>query len=197
LPVLDQIPEHERHLVRQMLEGSVNTFMARGVGRYFDAAGAIGLARAVSSFEGQVALEWNLAADPDDTASYPWDTGATGALLSVDLRSTFRAIVGDVGRAVPAAAISARFHNTLADLTAAVVRRLLHRLGPMPVVLSGGCFQNARLTESIVANLGSAVQVVRHELVPPGDGGLSLGQAAVASATVDAGGAFTSEGLCA
>jgi hydrogenase maturation protein HypF len=73
----------------------------------------------------------------------------------------------------------------------------LCRLGRMPVVLTGGCFQNARLTESIVQQLGSAVQVVLHHSVPPGDGGLALGQAVVANAIVKAGGPFPSEEPCA
>ncbi|MDO8836827.1 MAG: carbamoyltransferase HypF [Vicinamibacterales bacterium] len=196
-PVFSQIADADLIVVRRLLETGFNTTRARGIGRYFDAAGALGLGRPVSRYEGQVALDWNLVASPAETSGYPHAIAEDGDCLVVDFRPAFRALVRDVTRGTPAPLVSARFHNTLADATTIVVRRLRTRLGRLPVVLSGGCFQNARLTETIVAMLGSAVQVVLHQSVPPGDGGLALGQAAVACAVASAGGPSTSEGLCA
>jgi hydrogenase maturation protein HypF len=63
-----------------------------------------------------------------------------------------------------------------------LVRAAAHGAGRLPVVLSGGCFQNARLAESIARGLRPDFQVHLHERVPPGDGGIALGQAAVAAA---------------
>jgi hydrogenase maturation protein HypF len=78
-----------------------------------------------------------------------------------------------------------------------MVTDVLARVGPLPVVLSGGVFQNARLTESLLRGLGPSVTVVTHGNVPPGDGGIALGQAVIANAVVLAGSQAVSEGLCA
>jgi len=77
--------------------------------------------------------------------------------------------------------LAARFHATLGAATAAMVHALLERVGPRPVVLSGGCFANARLTHEVLRRLdGLDVHLPRQ--TPPGDGGLALGQAVVAAA---------------
>jgi hydrogenase maturation protein HypF len=85
------------------------------------------------------------------------------------------------GRA--AGTVSARFHAALAAAGAALVRDAAGRTGKLPVVLTGGCFQNARLAEGILAALGSDFRVYLHGRVPPGDGGIALGQAFVADAS--------------
>jgi hydrogenase maturation protein HypF len=197
LPLFRHVPPAEIMVVRQMIAGRINTTAAHGVGRYFDAVGALVLGRAESRYEGQVALEWNLVADPADDAQYGYAVTRRGALFEVDFRPAIRAIVSDTLAGRSPAAISARFHNTLAAATADLVRTGLERHGRLPVVLSGGCFQNARLAEGVVRELGPNVHVVLHESVPPGDGGLALGQAVIANAVVQSGSQIVSEGLCA
>lgn len=78
--------------------------------------------------------------------------------------------------------ISARFHNTLADVTAVVARAAAIAAGDVPIVLTGGCFQNARLAESVIGALRGANRVFMNRSIPPGDGGLALGQALIADA---------------
>jgi hydrogenase maturation protein HypF len=78
--------------------------------------------------------------------------------------------------------ISGRFHNTLARATAALVRAAASEVGRRPVVLTGGVFQNALLAERVLAELTPEFEVRMHAQVPPGDGGLALGQALVADA---------------
>jgi hydrogenase maturation protein HypF len=92
--------------------------------------------------------------------------------------------VADIIAGRAASSISGAFHNTLAHATAAMVRAVLADRGPMPVVLTGGCFQNARLAEGVLAELGPQVDVRLHRQVPPGDGGIALGQALVADAVL-------------
>jgi hydrogenase maturation protein HypF len=191
------VPPRDLTVVRQMLDRGVNTVQARGVGRYFDAVGALGLGRTESRYEGQVAMEWNFLADPAEDGAYAFDVGAAGGLAEIDLRPSVRALAGDLMRGRSAATVSARFHNTLAAATVHLVRDALGRAGPLPVVLSGGVFQNARLAESVVTGLGPSVQVVMHASVPPGDGGVALGQAVIANGVVLAGSCVVSEGLCA
>jgi hydrogenase maturation protein HypF len=78
--------------------------------------------------------------------------------------------------------VSARFHNTLAAATGDVVRAIAREFGRMPIALSGGCFQNARLAESIVSDLAPCCRTYTHSKVPMGDGGIALGQAVIADA---------------
>jgi hydrogenase maturation protein HypF len=92
-----------------------------------------------------------------------------------------RAVALELAAEVPAPIVSARFHETLIAATAAAVRRALRAAGARPVVLTGGCFQNRRLAEGVLARLGGADVHLHHE-VPPGDGGIGLGQALVADA---------------
>jgi hydrogenase maturation protein HypF len=197
LRVFNQVPAADVTVVRQMMAGKVNTIPAHGVGRYFDAIGALVLARSESRYEGQVALEWNLVADPTDDQKYDVVITRRGGLREVDCRPMVKAIVADTIAGRSPAAISARFHNTIAAATADLVRAAITQHGWLPVVLSGGCFQNARLAESVVRELGPNVHVVLHQNVPPGDGGLALGQAVVANAVVQSGSQIVSEGLCA
>jgi hydrogenase maturation protein HypF len=77
--------------------------------------------------------------------------------------------------------VSARFHNTLAAATADLVRGVARTHGRLPVALTGGCFQNARLAEGVQRLLARDFVVLMHERVPPGDGGIALGQAAIAA----------------
>jgi hydrogenase maturation protein HypF len=98
-----------------------------------------------------------------------------------------RGVVRDVIGGVAASTISARFHNTLAAATVGAVQAVADSRGAMPVVLTGGCFQNARLAESVEAALAPRFTVYLHREVPPGDGGLSLGQAVAAAAMVRCG----------
>jgi hydrogenase maturation protein HypF len=100
----------------------------------------------------------------------------------LDLRPLWRARVADVLADVAAGEISARFHASLCAGGAALVRRAARRDGRLPVVLTGGCFQNARLAEGVARELSGEFEVYQHGEVPPGDGGIALGQAVVADA---------------
>ncbi|MCX6552532.1 MAG: carbamoyltransferase HypF, partial [Acidobacteria bacterium] len=197
LPVFADIARRDLTTVQQMLDQRINTPMAHGVGRYFDAIGAIGLARVVARFEGQVAMEWNLIADPMEDGVYEFELGGRPELVEIDLRLAVRALTADLIDGRSPARVSARFHNTLAAATADAVTRVLAGTGRIPVVLTGGVFQNARLAESVPRLLGPHVDVLRHATVPPGDGGIALGQAVIASAVLASGSQVVSEGLCA
>ena len=93
--------------------------------------------------------------------------------------------------------MSARFHNTLAAATVELIGMARRRCGELPVVLTGGVFQNALLVERVLRAAGPGVRVLCHAVVPPGDGGLALGQAAIASAVVQSGRREVEETICA
>ena len=128
-------------------------------------------------------LEW-LASGVAPDGAYPFAlTQPSDGPLVVDTRPLIRAVADEAARGVGAALIARRFHSALVELIAAVCGRLRRATGIGAVVLSGGVFLNALLTAEVSARLrGSNFRVYRHRLVPPNDGGLSLGQLAVAAA---------------
>jgi hydrogenase maturation protein HypF len=178
------VPEREFQAIDALLRRGVEAPLARGVGRYFDAFGALFLGRYSTTFEGQVALEWNQAADPLVADTYPFDIHDDGEIYELDLRRSLRRALRDRAAGESTGTIAAAFHNTLAAATAALVGKVVSREGRFPIVASGGCFQNARLAEGVRAALAPEHEVFLHENVPPGDGGIALGQAVIANAQV-------------
>jgi hydrogenase maturation protein HypF len=186
LRLFDSVPARDVAVVRRMAARGLHSPLAHGAGRYFDALGALGLARPRATYEGQVALEWNLAADETEGGAYPFDLTEEDGLVQADLRPLVRALVEDLVAGFARQRVSARFHEAMADVAAALVRRAAGVHGPMPVVLTGGCFQNARLAEGLRRRLQGDFDVRLHGEVPPGDGGIALGQALVADAVAGA-----------
>ena len=168
--------------VRRVAAAGLNTPRARGIGRWFDAAGVLALGRAHATYEGQIAQELTLLADPSEAGLYPHAVCGASDLPEMDFRPTIRALTLDLLRGAPAPVTAARFHNTVSAAAAVMARAILAGRGELAVVLTGGCFQNARLSESLLAALGRQSPVFLHRRVPPGDGGLALGQALVADA---------------
>ena len=110
--------------------------------------------------------------------------------LVLDARATVRELAADLGKGIPAPIVAARFHNGLADAVASACIEIARRRDVDTVVLSGGTFQNRRLLERTAAALCAAgLEVLTPERLPPGDGGISYGQAAVAAARTAARGA--------
>ena len=145
------------------------------MGRLFDAVAALCGVRAEVSYEGQAAIELEAACDPDEDSSYPCD--------ELDVRAAVRALCDDLdaGRGVPV--VAARFHNTVADATARALLGAALSHDVATVVLSGGVFQNRRLLERTMRSLaGSGLRVLTPERLPPNDGGIAYGQAAIAAA---------------
>jgi hydrogenase maturation protein HypF len=182
--------------VRGLLRRGLRCLPAHGAGRWFDALGALVLDCPTSAHQGDVATRWNAVAEETDAPAYPFDLGASAssaceasAPLEIDLRPMLRAAVADQLSGRTVGHISARFHATLCAATAAALERLRPLTGVRPVVLSGGCFQNALLSEGMLRALGPRWRVYSHERVPAGDGGIALGQALVAAAAARRGAA--------
>ncbi len=174
-PALEAVPEAQRRVVEAMLVGRVNTVDTSSCGRLFDAVSAILGIRLETTYEGQAAVELEALAAPGITNTYPYsiDNG------TIDFRETIRAIVRDES---PREVRSARFHNAVSAAIAEICRIMRERDRLAGVCLSGGTFQNAYLLGHTAQLLrASGFQVFTHSKVPPNDGGLSLGQAAIAS----------------
>jgi hydrogenase maturation protein HypF len=180
-------------IIQKMIEKQINTPLTSSVGRLFDAVAALAGIRDRVSYEGQAAmeLEWLATREPTD-GCYPFEiasfegTKGGDAPLIVDTRPTIRSVVEDVKRGATPARIARRFQTTLVDLIVSVCEQLRRQTAIEAVALSGGVFLNALLTgEALTRLAGEGFRVYRHRLVSPGDGGLSLGQLAIAAATTE------------
>ncbi|MGH8975702.1 MAG: Sua5/YciO/YrdC/YwlC family protein, partial [Acidimicrobiia bacterium] len=156
--------------------------LTSSAGRLFDAmAATLGIRDAVN-YEGQAAIELEQRADPTVLDGYPM-TVAEGATLRLAGADLIRAATADLAAGVPVPTIAARFHNGLAAAVAEACTRLRDEHGLATVALSGGVFQNLLLLGRLVDGLEArGFRVLVHSRVPPNDGGISLGQAAVTGA---------------
>ena len=181
-PLFAGLAPDELARVRTLLASGFPMPLSHGVGRLFDAVGSLLLGRSVAGYEGQVALLCNGIAARGPHAPYPFDVERDGEPWLIDLRPMVRSLVADCLAGEAPTRISARFHETLVAATVTVVSAAVRRHGSLPVVLTGGCFQNPRLAKGVRAALAAHAEVYLHADVPPGDGGLALGQALVADA---------------
>jgi len=187
LPVFGEVRERDLAAVSRMIDRNLNTVLTSSCGRVFDAVASIVGIRQEVTFEGQAAIELEMAARADVDESYPFEISERQPAL-IDLRPVIREIVHDMREAQSREKIASRFHNTIAEVTAEVCRRIRVTDGQNRVCLSGGTFQNLRLLERTVALLRqSGFEVFLHSKVPPNDGGIALGQAAVAAQILTSG----------
>jgi hydrogenase maturation protein HypF len=163
----------------QLIRRGVRTFSTTSVGRLFDSAAALlGFVRE-STFEGQAAM-WleQLAREPSNVDAYPFP--AEGAEL--DFRPLLEAVVRDRCRNRPIVEIARAFQRGFATGVADVIVQLCHSRAVDTVVFSGGVFQNGLLLEDVASLLATyELEIWTNHAVPPNDGGISLGQAALAS----------------
>ncbi|NJL92889.1 MAG: carbamoyltransferase HypF [Anaerolineae bacterium] len=178
LPPLTALTLAEQRLLRQQLAKGINTPLTSSVGRLFDAVSALlGVCQA-TSYEGQAAIDLEAQCDPDETALY---TGLEG-LAGLNPAALLAPVLADWRAGVPIGKIAARFHHSLAEIVAQVSVHLANAHGLSEVALSGGVFQNVRLLEATLRRLEAAgLRVYIHRQVPLNDGGLALGQAALAA----------------
>jgi hydrogenase maturation protein HypF len=165
------VPFERWPVVRESLR--VNAPLSSGMGRLFDAVAALLGLRESVTYEGQAAIELELLAGHVDASPYPWRFGDGASLVA--------AVHDDLHAGRPRVEIAAAFHEAVAAGSAAACAEAA---GADTVVLSGGTFQNLRLaatTRRLLEELG--FRVLTHRLVPPNDGGISYGQAAVAAAS--------------
>ena len=170
-----------RKSVEQLVRSGTNCVPTSSAGRLFDAVASLVRLRDTVTYEGQAAMELEAISEDGNAEPYPFPL-IDGPLLELDPRPMISAVVADVQRGIKPGAIGARFHATLAAGIANVCVLLRQRTQLDTVALSGGCFHNRRLTEASVGLLERAgFEVLLHSRVPPGDGGIALGQAAVAA----------------
>ena len=187
LPFLREIPEQQVALLQTILERRLNSVDTSSVGRLFDAVAALIGIRNEVTFEGQAAIELEMAADASVERAYPFII-SDGEPWKIDMRPMIERVVEDVRNSVTSGEIAAAFHNTVASAIVEVCRRIRARDNLQRVCLSGGTFQNTFLLQRAVAGLrNSGFEIFLHAQVPPNDGGIALGQAVIANARLKSG----------
>jgi len=184
IPATGEIPSvaacdpTELAVVRRQVERGIGCVPTTSMGRLFDAVASLLGIRHRVDYEAQAAIELELLAEQgDDRGSpLPLAVGPDGVIDPVPLLHELVRRIED-GR--DEADVALAFHRAVADAVLESARRASHR--ELPVVLTGGVFQNALLTRFTRATLeGDGFVVLTHRLVPPNDGGLALGQAVIA-----------------
>jgi hydrogenase maturation protein HypF len=191
LPCAQACPEQELPVLRRQLERGLNCLPTSSMGRLFDAVASLAGVCQQAGYEAQAALELEAAAVPHhgDEQAYRFDLRPqpSGA-LAADPAPVLAAAVADLRAGLPRGRIAARFHHAVAELVRRVCGAARERHGLETVALSGGVFANALLSARCAALLrADGFAVLRHRLVPPGDGGLALGQLLVAARAADPG----------
>ena len=186
LPLHDLLAQKPRALLDRMRDSGVQAPLASSCGRLFDAvAAAIGIRFERQAYEGQAGALLEAAVDPDEELDYPFSIPRlpNSGLPYIEPIAMWRALLGDLVVETPVGIMAARFHRGLARTITAMALKVRDENRFDTVVLSGGCFQNRVLFEETTRRLRAAgLTVLSHREVPPNDGGIALGQAAIAAA---------------
>jgi hydrogenase maturation protein HypF len=177
----DGIHRKQIALVDTMLARGINSVETSSCGRLFDAVASLINLRQEVNFEGQAAIELEIIAQTNIEQRYPFLVEEADP-AQVDMRPMIEGIMEDLARSKPAGSIAARFHNTVAAVIVEVCHGIRRHEQLNRVCLSGGTFQNMYLLRRAVEGLRhNGFEVYLHALVPPNDGGISLGQAVIAN----------------
>lgn len=174
-----RIGKEKIQMLQQMMEKKINTPYSSGAGRVFDATAALLGLCYVATFQAEAPMRLEQVADDEYTEHYPISV-ASGV---ISLSGLFEGVMRDMADAIPPSRIAARFHNSWVELIVAKCKQLLRETKTSKVVLSGGCFQNKRLTEQLMLRFEAEhIALYIPERIPCNDGGIAAGQLAVAAA---------------
>lgn len=177
------IPPREVELAARQAARGLNAPLASSMGRLFDAAAAVLGVRRANRFEGDAAMALEALAGRRPGTPLPFPCREHDGLLVLDPAPLLAALAGARRAGTDVADLAADFHSTVADAGAAMAIRVAEAEGLGTVALGGGTFQNARLLAAVAAALEAAgLEVLLPRALPPGDGAISAGQAAVAAA---------------
>ncbi len=179
LPPVVAAPDNELRVIHRQLERNFQCVPTSSMGRLFDAVSSLVGLRQTVSFEAQAAIELEAAADAHVGSAHDYRFAVRGS--QIDPGPVLRDMVADLRAGLGAGAVAAGFHLAVARLIADAAEVVRQRTPIDQVALSGGVFQNVLLCRLARAELQRrGFRVITHRVVPPNDGGLSLGQVAVA-----------------
>ena len=187
LPFADALAAKPLSMVAAMMARGVNAPLSSSAGRLFDAvAAALGICFDAQNFEGQAPMALEALATPHtaQAGGYPIETKRVDGVQRLVWTPLWAALLDDLRKDVARGIIAARFHNGLAAALSGLTQTIAGDTGIDTVALSGGVMHNRLLLETLYTRLVAAdLKVLVQREAPANDGGLALGQAAIAALT--------------
>lgn len=178
LPFLKKIAPEKQHLINQMLEKNLNTPLSSGAGRLFDAVAALTDICCESHYHAEAPMRLESVIRQNCRGKYLYEVEDKVIIF----RKLFHQLIKDIQAGTSQAEIAAKFHNTIIAIILDISRRIKDASGIQKVVLSGGSFQNRYLLENSSSLLGRmGFEVYSQAQLPSNDGGIALGQMAIAA----------------
>ena len=177
-PILTRLKKTQVSVIKQMMDKKINSPVTSSMGRLFDAVSSLIGICDVSSFEGEGAILLEKKAAEGIKDFYEYDILSENVSVSAMIKE----IVFDLSKGVSLEVISAKFHNTVSEIIFNISDKIYQMSGVNKVVVSGGCFLNKYIVDSIKEKFkGTHLELFTHIKFSPSDRGLSVGQAVVAS----------------
>lgn len=172
-----------QQIILEQLEKNINTAQTSSLGRLFDAVAAMLGIGGCNNFDAQLPMALESAADNRIRQCYHFELiEAANKPFQLEIRTLMEGIIEDIRKRKSTGVIAAKFHNTIASALSKMAEMARQKTGLETVAISGGVFCNSLLANRLVRLLKkNGFRVLFNRIVPPNDGGISLGQAAIAS----------------
>jgi hydrogenase maturation protein HypF len=181
LPPVEALCYEELTVLHTQLLHRLNSPSTSSMGRLFDAASALIGVRQAATYEGQAAIELEALAGREESGYYSFEL-SDGLVNSAPV---WQALISDWRMGIPVPVLSARFHNSVVQMTVNLCKTIQHHERVHTVALSGGVWQNRYLLEHTCRALeNSGFIVLTHHQVPANDGCIALGQAMIAAKAI-------------
>lgn len=183
LDIIKKSGKKRLSVIKKMIDGNINSPLTSSAGRLFDAAGSLILMKETASFEAELPMELEKIACQACGDCYKFNIKSKEGMLIIETSGLIKGIVSDLARKIKESVISAKFHNTIAEMIAGAASLLRQEFGLRKIVLSGGVFQNKYLTKRAALLLNkNKFDVYIHSNVNTNDYGIPVGQLAIANA---------------
>lgn len=180
---LSDLADAERDLMISRITGG-KEILTSSCGRLFDAVGAMLGICPINHYEGQAAIELEAYATKK-AGIYSYNIDCEENTWIMNPLPMWSELLADIEKDLPAGEIAYKFHLTMVEMFTEILQKMREESGINRVVLSGGVFHNQILLVELLHSLQAAgFEVYHHQQLPPGDGGLSLGQAIIASEVI-------------
>lgn len=185
LPFLKDVKPDKLEIILKAIENQINTPITSSCGRLFDGVAAIAGIQNHVHYEGQAAIEFEQTITDENVDGYIFGIETQNNMIILDWKEVIKSVIDDVLNGMKTGTISAKFHRGLANVLSEVSEKIRQSVGINDVVLSGGVFMNIHLLTMLNDLLKqNGFHVWTHRRIPPNDGGISVGQAVIASAVV-------------